>query len=36
MEIAVFGDGDELGWHFDNSKLSGLARVLPLVSAGWL
>jgi len=22
LEIAVFGDGDELGWHFDNSEFS--------------
>ena len=22
LEIAIFGDGDELGWHFDNSEFS--------------
>ncbi len=22
VEIAIFGDGDELGWHFDNSEFS--------------
>jgi len=22
LEIAVFADGDELGWHFDNSEFS--------------
>jgi hypothetical protein len=22
LEIAIFGDGDELGWHVDNSEFS--------------
>jgi hypothetical protein len=22
LEVAIFGDGDELGWHFDNSEFS--------------
>ena len=22
LQIAIFGDGDELGWHFDNSEFS--------------
>ena len=22
LEIAIFGDGDQLGWHFDNSEFS--------------
>jgi hypothetical protein len=26
LEIAVFSDGDELGWHFDNSEFGGFNR----------
>ena len=25
LEIAIFGDGDELGWHYDNSEFSSRA-----------
>ena len=34
LEIAIFGDGDELGWHFDNSEFSVTVMYQPAEAGG--
>jgi hypothetical protein len=34
LEIAIFGDGDELGWHFDNSEFSVTVMYQPAAAGG--
>ena len=36
LEIAVFGDGDELGWHFDNSEFSVTVMYQQAAAGGHL
>lgn len=34
LEISLFHDGDELGWHFDNSEFSVTLMLRPAVAGG--